>query len=73
MFLDDLHLFIEHCESADYSDDATISVCIFPCVWTIHMEIYKLRLKPSYNMMSIIQNFGVNKIKWKYIMIKLHI
>ena len=37
-----------------------------------NMEIYQLISKPIYNMLAIIQNFSVNKIQWKYIMIKLH-
>ena len=63
MFLNDLHLFIEQCNSDDYADDAR---------GPTHMQIYQLRLRPK-------QHDGNNTQLWfkqnkmEYIMIQLHV
>ena len=32
--------------------------------WSIHMEIYQLRLRPSDNTIAIMHNCGANKINY---------
>ena len=53
LFINDLHLYIEQCDSDYYADDATVH--------TSGKTKYALRL--NYNMTEIKQNNGTNKTK----------
>ena len=55
MFLNDLHLFMKHCDSDYYADDATVHT---------HGSAPNV-IESNYSKMTIIQSFGVIKIKWK--------
>ena len=66
MFLKDSHLSMEHCNSDYYADDAAVHTHgkMRACIQT---EI-EAKLQHDGNN----TNIGVNKVKWKFIMITIH-